>query len=279
MHGRFAAANRTRWYWGLPLAVALGLSWPVMVWFADAQHLFGELLGDQTMQRFESEGGAVTYLRGVGKGVVEMTGWPFEGVAAWYLAAIAVLFALPRRQWLGPVAGPAIVWCLCVWAFFLPLPGKGASYLLPMYPAMAVLAAVAWLNLPQIAPPRRSLIGLSVVAAITVSGGLVWETTFSRAARSGEGGATIVRFAKQAQRRVVDQPVSFVDLHNSPLVTLMGRHPGDEPLPDPDAPWVIELMPDPEARARDDFVFVSDAFQSRQTKYIDGPAVLTLRKR
>ena len=279
VHGRFAAANRTRWYWGLPVAVALGLSWPVMVWFADAQHLFGELLGDQTMQRFAGGGGVLTYLWGVAKGVVDLVGWPFEGVAVWYLAAIAVLFALPRRQWLGPVAGPAIVWCLCVWAFFLPLSSKGASYVLPMYPAMAVLAAVAWLNLPRIAPPRRSLIGLSVVAALSISSAVVYKTNFSRGARRGEAGSTLVAFAKRAQPRIGDQPVSFVNLGNSPLVTLMGRHPGDDPLPDPEAPWVIELIPEAEDRAWDDFEFVSNAFQSRQTRYTDGPAVLTLRKR
>lgn len=279
VHGRFATAKRTRWHWGLPAGLALGLSWPLLVWMTDAAYLQSELLGDQTTQRFASEGGIGAYLRQVAKDTQEMAGWPFEGIAAWYLAAFAVLFALPRRQWLGPVAGPAIVWCLCVWAIFLPLTHKGASYLLPMYPAMAVLAAVAWLNLPKIAPPRQSLIGLAVLAAVTVSGALVWETTFSHAARNGRAGATMVEFAQQTQPLVADEKVSFVNLHNSPLVTLLGRHPGDDPLAKPRAPWIVELMPKTRVQQGEAFELVSDAFQSRQTDYIEAPAVLTLRRR
>ncbi|MFW5682207.1 MAG: ArnT family glycosyltransferase [Phycisphaeraceae bacterium] len=279
VHGRFAAAQRTRWFIGLPAAVALGLSWPAMVWLVNREYLFEGLWGGQTAERFSGDGGWGSYFAGIGRDVLEMAGWPLEGVGPWYLAAIAVLFALPRRQWLGPVAGPAIVWCLCVWAIFLPLTHKGASYLLPMYPAMAVLAAVAWLNLPKIAPPGRSLVGLTLLAALCVGGALVWETKFSHAARRGEAGATMVDFAKRAQPHVKDQPVSFVALTNSPVITLLGRHPGNGPLEDADAPWVVELMPEKQVENAAEFEIISDAFQSRQTRYIDGPAVLILRER
>lgn len=279
VHGRFAAAHRTRWFWGLPVALVLGLSWPAMVWLVDRAYLFDGLLGGQTAERFSGDGGWGSYFAGIGKDLLEMAGWPFEGMGPWYLAAIAVLIALPRRQWLGPVAGPAIVWCLCVWAIFLPLAGKGASYLLPMYPAMAVLAAVAWLNLPKIAPPGRSLVGLTLLASLCVGGALVWETNYSHAARRGEAGATMIDFAKRAQPHVKGQPVSFVALTNSPVMTLMGRHPEDGPPENPEAPWVVELLPEKQVGNAAAFEIVSDAFQSRQTRYIDGPAVLTLRAR
>lgn len=98
---------------------------------------------------------------------------PHHGQAAWYYLGALPLAFLPwtfllaglplgnlarpsfwKRMWAGRregLGGPAYLWCTVLTGFTLlsAVSIKLAIYLLPLYPALAALAARAWLNLPD----------------------------------------------------------------------------------------------------------------------------------
>src|SRR5439155_14309028 len=153
LHGRWQAINRTSIAWGLPLTIAMTLAWLVPAYLQNPKHVRTELIGAQMVNRIASrtpEGIAP-------KPVYYIFTWFNAEFTPWtILVILALLTGLRVRRraaarykpwrwpWVRSPAAPAAIFFVLGLIFFACSAGKRADYLLPLYPAAAVLAGY-WL--------------------------------------------------------------------------------------------------------------------------------------
>jgi 4-amino-4-deoxy-L-arabinose transferase-like glycosyltransferase len=145
--------------------------------------------------------------------------------APWSMLMIAALWLIGPRRWLRHELSPAIVWILLSVLAFSLAQGKRADYLLPAYPATAILAAYA---LVKLAARLRLPAATAVLLPVLMSGCLIYhELGRSPEAKSGHTQAAIA-FARQVSA-VVPLDERIVDLVKGyhPLLSLLRRHDGN----------------------------------------------------
>jgi 4-amino-4-deoxy-L-arabinose transferase-like glycosyltransferase len=137
-----AADRRWRWLavlrplWGIPLALAVAAPWFVAIQWATGGEFVKEAIGHDLLGKLvggqESHGAPPgTYLL-----LAPATMWPFSallgiaGVAGW-------------RERGDPAIRFLVAWIVPVWLLFELVPTKLPHYLLPVYPAVALLAGAA----------------------------------------------------------------------------------------------------------------------------------------
>jgi len=275
--GKFLAIHRTGWYWGLPLGLILGLSWPALVWQQNADHLWNELLGDQVGKRFDAQedsSGLVGYVTALVKDQksYELFGWPFEATGAWSLMVILALACVrPIRGWVRSPMGPALVWCCLILTVFLLQLEKGPSYLLPMYGPWVVIAMVGWAHCPGRWQTVGRTVTVCVLACVMMSISLGHEFTGSRGAKD-QAGEIMIDFANQANAIVGDDPVRYKRLRNAELPNLMGRHGTNKPK----QPAYKIILQHEDKPIPDNALIVSESTSTRRTQHLKGPGRLIL---
>lgn len=166
-HWRIAWLKALRPLWGLPLALAVIVPWFVAIHFATDGAFWREAVGRDFLDKIgagqESHGGPP----GLYLALVWVTFWP----------AAALLGFAALGAWRGRMA-PAVRFCLAWivpnWLVFEVVATKLPHYVLPAYPALALLAAYMLVRAGQ--RPRKRWVAEAVRApvwlAMVVAGGL-----------------------------------------------------------------------------------------------------------
>ncbi len=170
---------------GIPLALAIVLPWVIAIWIQTHGAFFEQSLGDDFAAKLaggqESHGAPPGYYLLLST----LTFWP------------AILFLLPSlgaaiRRRAEPAVRFLLVWAGASWLVFEIVPTKLPHYILPAYPALALLAAM-WMLAPRdetaprwqrLLPPLAGLqfaLGIAAFAAAPLvlphlygSGGAWW---------------------------------------------------------------------------------------------------------
>jgi hypothetical protein len=257
LHGRFAAMRRTGIAWGLPLAIAMTLAWLVPAYVQNPKHVRGELLGRQMVERIASE-----TPEGIApKPVYYIFLWFNSEFQPWSLFVIlGLLTALrwPRRArrargalirpwrwpWVRSAAAPAGLFVVVGLLFFACSAGKRADYLLPLYPAAAVLAGYwLWLAVCRVGtgPVRAAVIPLFVGALLAYG-----RLSFGNKESPPHGSDHARIFARHVKAMVGRDDLAFLATGYGPVMPLLGRHPANADPLSPNCKWII-------APARDDW--------------------------
>ena len=165
--------------------------------------------------------------------------WFLSKFLPWSLAVMLALVLIGPRRWLRHELAPAIVWVLlAVVAFSIP-PSKRADYLLPAYPAAAILAAYGMVELA-----RRVCLRPAVVAIgpLLMAGYLAqWEWRRSPEAKSGYT-QNLVAFVDDVRKIVPrDEPIISLVKGYQPALVLLHRYDGNRARPGDFTPgtWII----------------------------------------
>lgn len=243
--GRWSLVNRSRWWWGFPLAAAIFLAWaiPCALRYPDAfynvllkreliAHSFG--LGPQFGNSHSTSEGPVVALKLIWQNPV----WFLARFAPWSLGAVAALVVIGWQNWFRHELAPAILWLLLVLIFFALSAHKTADYIQPAFPAAAILASWFCLTIMHKIRPLNFAIA-SIFFAMALCLHFVFFGSLARDRR----GENVKDFARAVRRTVHDDPLGFVDCGYNTLQFFLGRNQvGPVPL---DAKWIIApLFPD-----------------------------------
>lgn len=179
--------GRLRPLWGVPLLLVLVAPWLVAIWIVSDGAFFAEAVGKDLVGKVqsgqESHGAPPGYYFGTFWG----TFWPWAP-----LALFAVPLAWARRKEPGTMF--LLGWIIPVWILLELVPTKLPHYVLPLYPAIAGIAAAAALGecrdiirtagkrrwiatclyaLPVIALGLAGLLGPLIIEGRIVAGGAV----------------------------------------------------------------------------------------------------------
>jgi 4-amino-4-deoxy-L-arabinose transferase-like glycosyltransferase len=168
---RWAWLRRLRPVLGIAIFVVIVAPWLIAITMKTGGAFFGEAVGQDMLGKVagakESHGAwPGTYLA-----VFFGTGWP---LAPFFLLALPFVW----RERRDPVVLFCIAWALPMWIVFELVPTKLPHYVLPLYPALAILVAVAADRAAlavQGTWPRLAMLLLPVMAfalAAAVGGGL-----------------------------------------------------------------------------------------------------------
>ncbi|WP_428377620.1 ArnT family glycosyltransferase [Lichenicoccus sp.] len=154
--------KRLRPAWGVPLMLAIVLPWCIAISLVSHGTFFGKAVGTNFLGKVASGQQAHGLPPGYHLLVFAIAFWPGS-----LFAACAIPFAwLRRRQ--DPVRF-LLCWIIPHWVVFELVATKLPHYVLPAYPAIAILAAAALVAPEGWSPPRR-IAGRLLLAAY----GLVW---------------------------------------------------------------------------------------------------------
>lgn len=234
---RRAAIARTRWYWGLPMMLALPAFWLIGAYRINPEHVTGALLGQELSSRVGNNG-----IAGILDSMLKVPGFFFERFLPWCLpAALAIIFKPSSKLRSHPLA-PAVLWTLIVLATTAMTGLAAGSYIMPAYPSAAILAAYTLYRLILKGNTERSTRALRnisiaiILFAVLITGR---EMTMSRGAQTGTGDS-IKAFANSAAKQINDDRVRFNQMGDLPIASLMGLHQPGEIEPDPPYIWLIE---------------------------------------
>lgn len=251
--GRWSLVQRSRWWWGLPLALGIFCAWAVPTALRHPDPFFKVLVGKQLIapalgmgdqfgaNQFTSRGPIVAL-----ELIWENPKWFLERFAPWSFLSIGGLCVIGWRRWFRHPLAPAVLWTFLVLAFFALSAHKTADYILPAYPAAAILAAyfcATFLNRFRIRLWQVAVAGLLLAIGITFG--------LSR----DRAGDNLKIFARDVDAIVHDDPVVFVDTGFNTLQFFLHRHQGGDAAPEEieHAKWVImPVVPDvvPELRSQ-----------------------------
>lgn len=234
---RRAAIAKTGWLWGIPIMVSLPMLWLWDAYRINPEHVTDALFGTELGDRLGS-GGAGGFI----SALIHNPGFFFERFLPWCLpATLAILFKPSSAIRSHPLA-PATLWILLVLAFTTALSLQAGSYIMPAYPAAAILATYALYRLIASTQATRStpaIIAIGILVILSAALITTREATMSRGARTGTG-EHIKAFAHKASDLVSNDPVRFEQLADCPIPSLMGRHQPGEIEPGLAFHWLIE---------------------------------------
>jgi 4-amino-4-deoxy-L-arabinose transferase-like glycosyltransferase len=197
--------------WGWVLAVVLGSSWYVAVSFSQGWGIWASIISEDIVNKIDGQGAEAWYAY-----LLYLAGdfFPF-----WL-----IVFVRPRAFWAlirsRREAGMLLCCCLLPLLVFSMFTEKHGKYLLPVYPAIALLLALRWTGLLEDAKGRWR-VGLASVPYIMLAGFLVFYVFIEGqvlAHRFGGLEQVATLAAKQA-----DQKVYSVGEPDIRLVYYMGR--------------------------------------------------------
>jgi 4-amino-4-deoxy-L-arabinose transferase len=155
----------------------------------------------------------------------QMPAWFLSRNQPWATLAVAGLIAVPVRQWTRHALAPAILWMLLVMALLCVSGSKRLDYLLPVYPAAAVLAAATLMAAGSFLKmtTTRALLAVMVYAVF------LSLNPERRGVLSSDG---IEDFATTIKPIINDDPMVVVGVAGyQPLLPLIGRFDGTIPMP------------------------------------------------
>jgi 4-amino-4-deoxy-L-arabinose transferase-like glycosyltransferase len=251
--GRWSLLQRCRWWWGLPLALGIFCAWAVPTALRYPDPFFKVLVGKQLIAPALGMGEQFGATQFTSRGPIvaleliwENPKWFIERFAPWSLLSIGGLCLIGWRRWFRHPLAPAVLWTFLVLAFFALSAHKTADYILPAYPAAAILAAyfcATFLN------RFRIRLWQIAVAGLLFAIGLTFGLSRDRA------GDNLKIFAGNVDAIVHEDPIVFVDTGFNTLQFFLHRHQGGDATPEQieRAKWVImPVLPDvdPELRSQ-----------------------------
>ncbi|HXC54626.1 MAG TPA: glycosyltransferase family 39 protein [Rhizomicrobium sp.] len=169
--------------WGIPLLLLIVLPWGVAILLASHGAFYQQSLGDDFAAKLaggqESHGAWPGYYLLL----VTLTFWP------------AILFVTPGlgaalRRHAEPATRFLLAWAGASWAMFEIVPTKLPNYVLPAYPALAMLAAV-WMLTPrdESAPRWQPILFYAAALQFALGSAALAAAPILLPARYGTGGA------------------------------------------------------------------------------------------
>jgi 4-amino-4-deoxy-L-arabinose transferase-like glycosyltransferase len=152
--------GRLRWQWGVPLALAILLPWLVAIQLATGGAFLGEAVGHDMLGKVAGAQEAHGAPPGSYLALVFATFWP----ASLFLVAGAVAAWRERKH---PAMRFLLAWAIPAWLVFELLPTKLPHYVLPLYPALALLAGRA-LVIDVVPAKAASVVGYVLWALVSV---------------------------------------------------------------------------------------------------------------
>ena len=212
-------ALKLNWTWGVPLLLILVGGWAFLAYRHAPNSFWGVLKSEGTSRL--TVGGP----EAIAKPFWMTPMWFITKFLPWSLAVFVALVLIPPTRSLRHELAPAILWlALAIVAFSIP-PSKRADYLLPAYPAAAILAAYGMIELA-----RRVRVPASVVAIVPLlmAGYLAhWELRRSPEARSGYT-RNVVAFVNDVRKIVPrDEPIISLVKGYHPTLALLRRFDGN----------------------------------------------------
>ncbi len=192
IHKDWSISRRIGWKWGWIVAAGIAIAWflPIAIYYPDHfrdtlinKELLAPLLGKgETFGNTDvSNEGPILILKTLHFNPI----WFVERFAPWSLAALAALIVIRPGEWMRHPLAPAILWMLLVIVYFSFVARKTADYIMPAYPAGAILAS--WFLLVKtknwgITPAR-----VGAAATILALGFAIDSLFFSKAAKEPLG--------------------------------------------------------------------------------------------
>jgi 4-amino-4-deoxy-L-arabinose transferase-like glycosyltransferase len=255
--GSWSRVHRSRWWWGLPLALATFAAWAIPTALAYPEPFFKVLvgrqliaqalgLGEQFGSKQSTSGGPIVAF----KLIWENPMWFIERFAPWSVLSVGGLYIIGWRRWFRHPLAPAVLWTFLVLIFFALSAHKTADYILPAYPAAAILAAyfcAIFLSRFRIRLWQVACAGLMLAI------GFACDAIYFSSASEDRAGDNLKIFARRADAIVRDEPVIFVKTGFNTLQFFLHRHQGGDPTPEQiaRAKWVImPALPDVPAELR-----------------------------
>ena len=168
--------------WGLPLLLLLILPWLIAIWIVSDGAFFRESLGEDLIGKVAEGKEKHGAPPGLFTLLVWGTFWPW---AALIPLALPWLWSERRARWLAVL----IAWVVPFWLVLEAVPTKLPHYVLPLYPALAIMLA-GWVSAQRegAVPPLWSRISSALVAGpgailalaiialpLAVEGRMVWS--------------------------------------------------------------------------------------------------------
>lgn len=242
--GRWSLVNRSCWWWGFPLAIAMFCAWavPVAIMYPKifsrllvGQELIAQALGMGAQfgaTNIESGGPLVAF-----KLLWQNPVWFMERFAPWSVLTVGTLWVIGPRNWFRHPLAPAILYLFLILAFFALSAHKTADYILPAYPAAGILAAFFC----AVVLDRFRIRFWQVATSGLVLAVILGLTVFYGKAGQDRADDNLKNFARQVDRIVRDDPVVFVKTGFNTLQFFLHRHQGGSPTREQidQAKWVI----------------------------------------
>lgn len=197
--------------WGIPLTLAIVGPWAIAITLASHGQFYQQSLGDDFAAKLA--GGQETH-----------GAWP-----GYYLALVTISF-WPAVMFLAPAVGAAIrrhtdpatrfllAWSGACWVMFEVVPTKLPHYVLPVYPALAILAAV-WTLTPREDKPPQWQTGLFYLALAQFALGLAALVTATiLLPRMYGGGATWWLLAAASLAALIGMGALTAQFFRSPII-------------------------------------------------------------
>ena len=212
--GSWRSRARTGIIWGLPFGLAALGAWLWAAWRIDPGFVSAKLFGE------EVGGRASVGLGGVLR-VWEIPLWFVERFAPWSLAFVAVLFARDATR--GERAhAPLLLWIGLVALAVALIPSRGGSYLMPGYPAAALLVAALADR------TRRGPMLVLVLAGATTATVFAWRFAAGPGVANNLGRESR-RFVTSAVGVIDPARTVFLETGLSPVPALLGAAPPPVP--------------------------------------------------
>ncbi len=233
---RQSALARIRWQWGIPVMLIPPALWLASAYQLNPDHVRTALLGEELGDR---AGLSITKrLSALGRNPAFF----FERFLPWSLPAVLAIIFKPSARIRTHRLAPASLWILLVLLATTAIGMQAGSYIMPAYPAGAILAVYALYRI--IASSRATRIKpafISIALLILISAWLIFarELTMSRGARDHTG-EHIKSFADAAAHHIQSDLVRFHQIGDLPIASLLGRHQPGDIAPDADHRWLIQ---------------------------------------
>ncbi|HEX8176468.1 MAG TPA: glycosyltransferase family 39 protein [Pyrinomonadaceae bacterium] len=223
---RFSAAIRLRHFWqGVLLALLIIAPWHILMYVWYGRAFIGEYIGYHVIARSTRtlEGHATGYLYYVGKLV--------DGFFPWcLLVPFAVVSIIRRNHKEKSHSWVLLLLCALVFGLYTVIPTRRPWYIVPLYPALALLIAVFISNLYQDYQSRtiyRRII-TAACAVLIIVGGLY---SFVSLYLNHKPEESVVKLSRLAQSRSHDDKDSLVLLYGvEPFYAQVSLFYSDRPI-------------------------------------------------
>jgi 4-amino-4-deoxy-L-arabinose transferase-like glycosyltransferase len=247
IRGQPGFIRRSHWWWAILGALAIFSLWalPTAIrypapFFKDllGRELIGPTLGlDHVFGGKQYTGGPIVALK-LG---LQTPVWFVQRFLPWSILSVGALCVIGWKRWFRHPLAPAILWIFLVLAFFALSVRKTADYILPAYPAGAILAAYFCATyLP------RFRIQLWQVSAIALLLALGLSAKHFRKTSKDPSGENLKIFAREVESRVDNESLIFVGTGYNTLEFFLHRHQPGAPSAEQAAAakWVIMPLRD-----------------------------------
>ena len=247
IRGQPGIIRRGHWWWAILVGIAIFSLWAVPTAIRYPAPFFKDLVGRELIGPtlgLDHQFGGKRYTGGpmvAFKLILQTPVWFVQRFLPWSIPSIGALCAIGWKRWFRHPLAPAILWIFLVLAFFALAVRKNADYILPAYPAAAILAAYFCATYL-----RRFRIRLWQVAALALVLAIGLSVKHFRKTGKDRGGENLKLFACEVESRIDNEPVVFIGTGYNTLQFFLRRHQPGAPTAEQmaAAKWVIMPLRD-----------------------------------